>query len=242
LAFLLSGYLTIYLVLNGLGRVAFPNVSSVAVHELAVLIMFFGVLAECAHGGPQWLIAQVFIQIVLAIVLTYVSAPFGAGKTDISSTLFPYTGYGGYTLGLGILYWVWGGLCRLGALFDCMRNPSFKNERWRFRVLIILHVGFWFAFLAQHNIYKNTGFESAVLWQIMVIILLYSITPLALVHFSALSHARTKSMNLAITQANRRLELTQAAAEARRHWFRVVFHGEGGGADGVGRCADRVGG
>jgi len=225
LACLLSVYITIDLILVGLGRIVFEVAATSAINDITVLIMFFGVVAECAQGGPQWLIAQVSLDIVLSIVLTGTNAAFRAGAS-LSSVFFPLTGYGGYLLGLGIFYWVWSGVCRLGALYDCMRNPQFKNERWRFRILIVLHVGMWFSALAAHNVFKNTGFESTVLFAVMVVIIVYSITPLALVHFSALSHARNKSMALAVSQANRRLELSQAAAESRRRWFRVVFHGE----------------
>jgi hypothetical protein len=187
--------------------------------------MFFGVVAECAHGGPHWLIAQLFIHIVLAFVLTGTSAAFRAGST-LGNVLFPVSGYGGYLLGLGILYWVWSGICRVGALYDCMRNPQFRNERWRFRVLIAFHACFWFGDLAVIHVYHTAGLENAVLFSVMAVIIVYSITPLALVHFSALSYARNKSMALAVSQATRRLEVSQAGAEALRRWFRVVFHGE----------------
>jgi len=225
LAVLLSIFITVDLVLIGRSHIRFESAATTTINDTTLLIMFFGVVAECAQGGPQWLIAQLFIHIILACVLTGTSEQYRAG-TGMSGLFFPATGYGGYLLGLGIFYWVWSGVCRLGALYDCMSNPQFKNERWRFRILIVLHVGFWFAYLAVHNIYMNTGFEYAVLFAAMVVIIVYSITPLALVHFSALSYARNKSMALAVSQANRRLEVSQAGAEALRRWFRVVFHGE----------------
>jgi hypothetical protein len=225
LAFLLSVYITVSIVLTGFGRVAFKSAAVTAIADTTVMCMFFGVVAECAHGGPQWLIAQLFIHIVLAFVLTGTSAAFRAGGS-MGNVLFPITGYGGYLLGLGILYWVWSGICRIGALYDCMRNPQFKNERWRFRILIVFHTCFWFADLGVIHVYNTAGLENAVLYSVMAVIIVYSITPLALVHFSALSYARNKSMALAVSQATRRLEVSQAGAEALRRWFRVVFHGE----------------
>jgi hypothetical protein len=234
LATLFAAYITVHLGLGGVNLI-FTKLVYGVLHDMAISIMFFTILAECAEGGMGWTFAQVGTNIVFDIILGSTSAYFKQ-TGDTSNSIALAKGWQHDVL--FYLYFVLGAFYRIGALHACqVRRASRPAERWAFRGLIIFHVSLWLAFLAYPTVYKNHGVDAAVLYNVMIIITEYLLTPMLLVFFSALSHARARDVLLLVEQANRGRVAAEAASASRSEFLRCVLQLERGESGG---CAKRA--
>lgn len=143
LALLLTVYIAVYIGVAGRGVVIITTPAPMTIHELMIILMFLGVCAECAQGGPQWVIAHFILQLLVVIPLIYTQPGVGLARgADIVNALFPVTPFtASYQLPVFSVYFTLSGIIRMGALYDCQRQTSFsERERWWFRCLLIFQL------------------------------------------------------------------------------------------------------
>jgi hypothetical protein len=233
LATLFATFVTVLLGLLS-ANLTYPNMVLGATTEMATNVMLFTIFAECAEGGMGWVFAQIGMEIVFDIILGATSATFQITGDIVNST----AGAEGWTHALFYVYFALSAVLRVGVLHECqVRRASRPAERWLFRALIVFHVGLWLAFLALPTVLKNDGVDAALLFSAMVVIAVYILTPMLLVFFSALSHARARDVLLLVEQANRGRVAAEAASASRSEFLRCVLQSERGDSGG---CAKRA--
>ena len=196
------------------------------ISELTLYIMFYSLCWAASRRGPRWLIFNVVLWSVWSIILSQYN-PFynnpAANAGGYSGEQWAYfTDYVPvWQKGLWITYWTLSALIRIGALVDCqLELANSALERWIFRLLILVHVGMFFATLGIQNLYDVSSVNNVELLLQSINIVVYCITPLILVHFLVLSHSRTRALVASVELATRQLAVARAAEESRRRFLR----------------------
>jgi hypothetical protein len=162
---LLTTYIVVYLAFVARGYVTIHSPVFMCIHEMCILALFFCLLAECAHGGPRWLILQLVTHVIWAIALGQISPLFNAGNDVVSSTeKDPRAGL----QTMWYLYFILSAFyrsveshaevhsvvsivarCRYGALRDCrLARAGSQKEQWWFRILTVSTS--WYAWPVEH--------------------------------------------------------------------------------------------
>jgi signal transduction histidine kinase len=216
---------TIYIIALSLGGVGLLH-SNVFIAETLTLsgyIMIFSLIACCGRSGPLWLILQVVTFLAFVIAFGAGSATFRSSGGEINALFGP-----AWAQAIYYVYYSLSGIYRFCALVEC-KNRCASNiiEEISYWVLILVNTGMFFAVFAVKPIFLQqtaNSLDDATLLLDMSTLVQYSVTPLLLVHFEALSHAQARSLMLRVQQANNQLAVAQSAAQARREFIRYVFH------------------
>jgi signal transduction histidine kinase len=215
----------IYLIILGLSGVGLLFISAAIVETfgIGIVIMLLCFIATVGRTGPIWVILQIIVFLIYVITMASTSAAFRATGSDFVALFGPP-----WQQGLHYTAYALDGIFRFGALVQCKNmRATTVSEEIAYWILIAMHVGLYFANLALKPIILQgtaSALDNAQLLNAMSALVQFALTPLLLVHFEALNHARSRNLLHSVERAEKKLAVAQSAAQARREFIRYVFH------------------